>query len=80
MAATLPAVGAERPRAGLVSARNTHEHAAAERAVYRPRNPTATPLYPIVQQNLETFLARAAEADPLGDGVPHWVEHDPLHR
>ncbi|MBI4546018.1 MAG: transposase zinc-binding domain-containing protein [Gemmatimonadetes bacterium] len=44
--------------------------------VYRPRNPTATPLYPIVQHHLETFLARAAEADPLGDGVPFWVEND----
>jgi len=43
---------------------------------YRPRNPTATPLYPLVQHNLETFLARTAEADPMGEGVPFWVERD----
>jgi hypothetical protein len=43
---------------------------------YRPRRPTATPLYPVVQHHLETFLARAAEADPLGNGVPWWVERD----
>jgi len=43
---------------------------------YRPRRPTATPLYPVVQHHLETFLVRAAEADPLGNGVPWWVEKD----
>ncbi len=43
---------------------------------YRPRRPTATPLYPVVQHHLETFLAHAAEADPLGNGVPWWVEKD----
>ena len=43
---------------------------------YRPRRPTATPLYPVVQHHLETFLARAAEADPLGHGVPWWIEKD----
>jgi hypothetical protein len=43
-------------------------------AVYRRRRPTATPLYPIVQHHLETFLARAAEADPWGEGVAGWVE------
>jgi hypothetical protein len=41
----------------------------------RPR-PTTTPLYPIVQHHLETFLARAAEADPWGAGVAGWVEED----
>jgi hypothetical protein len=45
-------------------------------AVYRRRRPTATPLYPIVQHHLETFLARAAEADPWGEGVAGWVEDD----
>ncbi len=25
---------------------------------------------------LETFLAQAAEADPMADGVPSWVERD----
>jgi len=45
-------------------------------ATYRPRRPTATPLYPVVQHHLETFLAQAAEVDPLGNGVPWWVEKD----
>jgi hypothetical protein len=31
--------------------------------------PTATPLYPVVQRHLETFLIQAAEADPMGNGV-----------
>ena len=44
--------------------------------VYRRRRPTQTPLYPLVQRHLETFLAQAAEADPMGDGVPSWVERD----
>jgi hypothetical protein len=44
--------------------------------VYRPRRPTATPLYPVVQNHLETFLATAEEADPLGFGIPAWVERD----
>jgi hypothetical protein len=30
--------------------------------LYRPRRPTATPLYPLVQHHLQTFLARADEA------------------
>jgi len=45
-------------------------------AVYRPRRPTETPLYPVVQHHLETFLAEAQEADPMGWGVPRWVERD----
>ena len=32
--------------------------------VYRRRRPTLTPLYPLVQHHLETFIAQAAEADP----------------
>ena len=43
--------------------------------VYRPRRPTATPLYPVVQNHQETFLATAEEADPLGFGVPTWIDH-----
>ena len=50
--------------------------ARAGAAVYRRREPTATPLYPLVQHHLETFLAEAAEADPAGEGVPGWVEDD----
>jgi len=44
--------------------------------VYRRRRPTRTPLYPLVQNQLETFLAQAAEFDPMGAGVPAWVERD----
>ena len=45
-------------------------------SVYSRRRPTQTPLYPLVQHHLETFLAQAAEGDPMGDGVPSWVERD----
>jgi hypothetical protein len=44
--------------------------------VYRPRPPTQTPLYQVVQHHLETFLARASAADPMGYGLPAWVERD----
>ncbi len=44
--------------------------------VYRRRRPTLTPLYPLVQNHLETFLAQAAESDAMGAGVPSWVERD----
>ena len=44
--------------------------------VYRRRRPTLTPLYPLVQHHLESFLAQATEADPMGGGVPSWVERD----
>jgi hypothetical protein len=45
-------------------------------AIYRPRRPTETPLYPVVQHHLETFLAEAQETDSTGWGVPSWVERD----
>jgi hypothetical protein len=45
-------------------------------AVYRRRDPTVTPLYPLVQHHLETFLADAAAAGPDGEAVPQWVEDD----
>jgi hypothetical protein len=45
-------------------------------AVYRRREPVRTPLYPIVQHHLESFLAHAEEADGGGFGVPGWVEED----
>ena len=45
-------------------------------AVYRPRRSTETPLYPVVQHHLETFLAEAQEANPMGWGIPTWVERD----
>jgi hypothetical protein len=44
--------------------------------VYRPRRPPETPLCPVVQHHLETFLAEAQDADPMGWGVPTWVERD----
>ena len=57
-----------------------HTHRAPEWGssphVYRPRRPTTTPLYPVVQHHLETFLAQATESDPMGYGVPSWVEKD----
>ncbi len=43
---------------------------------YRPRRPTQTPLYQVVQHHLETFLARSSESDPTGYGFPEWVERD----
>jgi hypothetical protein len=45
-------------------------------AVYRPRRPTETPLYPVVQHHLETLLAAAEQGDPMGWGVPTWAERD----
>ncbi len=30
----------------------------------------------MLQHHLETFLAQAQEADPMGSGVPSWVERD----
>ena len=44
--------------------------------VYRPRRPTTTPLYPVVQHHLETFLDQATQSDPMGFGPPGWVERD----
>lgn len=43
--------------------------------VYRPRRPTTTPLYPVVQHHLETFLSLAEAEDPTGWSLPSWVEH-----
>ncbi|MEQ1857980.1 MAG: transposase, partial [Longimicrobiales bacterium] len=54
-----------------------HAHGwATPRRVYLPRRATQTPLYPVVQHHLATFLSLAAEADTLGEGVPPWVERD----
>jgi hypothetical protein len=47
--------------------------------VYRPRRPTTTPLYPVVQHHLETFLAEAAQSHPRGYGFPSWVVMELLH-
>lgn len=42
--------------------------------IYRRRRPERTVLYRLVREHLETYLARAEEADPLGGGVPRFVE------
>lgn len=42
--------------------------------VYRRRRPERTVPHRLVRTHLETNLARAQEADPLGDGVPNFVE------
>ena len=43
---------------------------------YRRRRPENTTLHRIVREHLETYLALAAEGDPLGDGVPAHVENE----
>jgi hypothetical protein len=42
--------------------------------VYRRRRPERTVLHRLVREHLETYLAGAEEADPLGNGVPRFVE------
>ena len=61
---------------GSFPARPTSALPSGPGAVYRRRRPTRTPLYPIVQHHLETFLARARAEDEYGSGVPDWVEED----
>ena len=41
-----------------------------------PPAPAHRHVYPVVQHHLEAFLAQAAETDPMGYGVPSWVERD----
>jgi len=53
-----------------------HPGGVSTQSVYRPRQPAASALYAVVQHHIETFLAHAAEADPVGYGVPTWVEKD----
>ena len=43
---------------------------------YRPRHPAGSALYAVVQHHLETFLAQTSEADPMGYGLPTWIEKD----
>ena len=43
---------------------------------YRRRRPETTTLHRIVREHLETYLALANEADPMGDGVPDHVEKE----
>jgi hypothetical protein len=46
--------------------------------VYRRRRPERTALYRLVQQHLETWLARRRESDPDGSGspIPRHIEHE----
>lgn len=53
-----------------------HPSGAGAQPVYRPRYPAASALYAVVQHHLETFLARAADADPMGYGLSTRVEKD----
>ena len=43
---------------------------------YRRRRPETTSLHRIVRENLESYLAQVAEADPMGEGVPAHVENE----
>jgi len=43
---------------------------------YRRRRPEATTLHRIVREHVETYLALAHEADPMGEGVPDSVEKE----
>jgi hypothetical protein len=43
-------------------------------AIYKPRRPQETPLYHLVQENLETFLADSREDCPDDDPIPSYVE------
>lgn len=43
-------------------------------AVYRRRQPERTVLYRVMQENLETWLARREAAEAESGGVPAWVE------
>jgi hypothetical protein len=70
------ATAASQSLPSTVSSLGSPNAASAAAPVYRPRNPTATALYPIVQHHLETFLAAGSSADPFADAVPGWLEHD----
>jgi len=44
--------------------------------VYHRRRPERTALYRLVQQHLETWLARRREGDPEGTPIPRHVERE----
>ncbi len=48
----------------------------ATTCVYQRRQPERTAAYQIVQRHLETWLSTAREADPDGNPIPYYVEHD----
>jgi hypothetical protein len=43
---------------------------------YRRRRPETTTLHQIVREHLETYLALANESDPMGNGIPDYVEKE----
>lgn len=43
---------------------------------YQRRHPERTPAYQVVQQHLETYLARRQEEDSEGIGIPTYIERD----
>jgi hypothetical protein len=49
---------------------------AAATGIYRRRRPERTALYRLVQQHLETWLARAQERDPDAAPIPRHVERE----
>jgi hypothetical protein len=44
--------------------------------VYRRRRPERTALYKLVQQHVETWLARRRESDPDAAPIPRQIEHE----
>jgi len=46
-----------------------------EPSIYKPRKPTNTPLYKIIQEHLETYLEKVAQENDF-EGVPHYVEKE----
>ena len=73
--ATPTAPARQRPRT-RPQATSPREWRTLPGSVYRSRRATQTPLYQVVQHQLETFLARASAPDPIGYGLPEWVERD----
>ncbi len=53
-----------------------HERDANPPKVYQRRRPEKTVAYQVVQQHLETWLARQREANPDDDPIPAYVERD----
>ena len=62
-----------------MSADRAHRYSAPCRSVarvYRRRRPERTALYRLVQQHLETWLARRREGDPDASLIPRHVERE----
>jgi hypothetical protein len=70
----MSAIAALRPSSGQACA--LPRAARPSTAVYPSRRPEKTVVYQVVQQNLETWLARVREAEPDRDPIPRFVERD----